>query len=140
MSVFANTIRTKHPDLAKGLKTDGEIVNRVLNKYPEYNDLFRVEPTATETPEVTAEPKAEPTFLKRLGKIAEETLAKGEEIEKRDQTGAETFLQEAGAGASFLSDVAGETVKTLYGQLPESVRKYVGTKAGEAGNAIAEAV
>ena len=85
-------------------------------------------------------------FLARIGEEMQEREANVQEILRFGREGAQTPLetgfQQAGQGAGFLGDVAGEALisagRGISAVTPEPVRQFVGEQAQEIGSDIAE--
>lgn len=72
---FASIIKSKYPEYSD--MEDGDLVNKILFKYPEYNDYFKTpEAPKAETPTVSEEPLLESLKLKSSESFAPEELAK----------------------------------------------------------------
>lgn len=76
----------------------------------------------------STQPQQQPGFVDRVSADIEKRREIGQDIQKHagEQTGYETALQQTGkVGASLVSDVAGEAMKSAYGALPEGVKEKV---------------
>ena len=77
----------------------------------------------------------DPGFLSRVGERAQEREQRVQDIRAQEQTPVESVLQQAGQGAAFIGDIAGEALQEagegISAITPEPIKEFIGQEAKE---------